>query len=269
MPERGPLNASPFVGGLLDNLFGGGGGPSGALALAIVSGWLKFMLKNLIGLFGTIGAFLHSIWDFLKHAWENYVKKAIQWLADHVQKLRAWLKRTIGPIIRRLEKMKKWYDEHILKQQQRMLKNIQTVRRFLGILRLFHAKWATKADNALADLQNRIEESISIVRGTLNQIINTLAIAFDPTMLITRDVLGASLLSNLGAIKRIFGYGDGRLLSASEQATIQHDSSRYFPVTVKGNMSTRNTTGPTAEDQANRKASRTALAEATGAALPF
>src|SRR5258708_39503116 len=130
-----------------------------------------------------------------------------------------------------------------------MMQVCQTVWRVLGILRLFHVKWATKLDNSLADLQNRIEQWISIVRGTLNQIINTLAIAFDPTMVITRNLLGASLLSNLGAVKRIFGFGDNRILSASEQATIAHDSTQYYKSKVDAHVNTLLATGPTAEDK--------------------
>ncbi len=168
------------------------------------------LVKALVSVFKIVG-------KFLLHVWTNYIKRGITWLASHVQKLRAWLKRTIAPIIKRLEKIKKWYDQHILKQQLRMLQMIQAIRRFLGILRLFHIKWAGALDNALVDIQNRIEHSIAIVRGTLNQIINTLALVFDPTLVIRRNALGASLLSNLGAVKRIFGYGDGRILSASEQ----------------------------------------------------
>ncbi|HYL64447.1 MAG TPA: hypothetical protein VE077_17675 [Candidatus Methylomirabilis sp.] len=220
------------------------------------------ILKALNFVFGRLG-------KFLLHIWQQYVKKAITWLASHVQKLRAWLKRTIGPIIARLEKIKKWYDTHILKQQLRMLQMLQTVRRFLAILRLLHVKWAAKLDAALVDVQNRIEVSIALVRGTLNQIINTLALVLDPQLLITRNVLGGTLLSNLGAVKRIFGFGDNRILSASEQATIEHQHSLYFTSTVQAHQRTLATSGPTQEDLDNRKAARQALADATGAPLPF
>ncbi len=223
--------------------------------------WVRYLVQALILLFRRLS-------KFLLHIWQQYVKRAIQWLAVHVQKLRAWLKRTIGPIIQRLEKIKKWYDTHILKQQLRMLQMLQSIRRVLGILRIFHVKWATKLDNSLADIQNRIEQSISIVRGTLNQIINTLAIAFDPTMVITRNLLGASLLSHLGAVKRIFGFGDNRILNGSEQATIERDHTLYYKSTVDAHVKTLLATGPTAEDKTRRTAFRQALAEVTNSTLP-
>lgn len=216
-----------------------------------------------------IKGFFGALWKFLKRVWNDYIKKAIQWLADHVKRLREWLKRTIGPLIKRLEKIKKWYDEHILKQQLRMLKMIQTIRFFLGILRLFHVKWAAKLDQSLADLQNRIEEVINVVRGTLNQIINTLAIAFDPTMLITSNVLAASLLGNLGAVKRIFAFGGNRIITAGEQLTMDYNRTRYQKSSVQSHVATVVSTGPTQQDQAERKAARSALTTATGAPLPF
>jgi hypothetical protein len=264
-PDGGGDGGGPFdsIGGLPFEVMAGFIAMWNAIALSIAALW-----KWLNQLVAILTVLFHTAAKFLLHLWQQYVKKAITWLASHVQKLRAWLKRTIAPIIARLEKIKKWYDTHILKQQLRMLQQIQMIRRFLGILRLFHVKWAAKLDGMLTDLQNRIEQDIALIRGTLNQIINTLQLAFDPTLLITRNLLGASLLSNLGAIKRIFGFGDGRILSASEQATIDHDHALYFSSTVQAHQRTLATTGPTDEDKANRQAARLALAAATNTALP-
>src|SRR6266849_2216934 len=223
----------------------------GGLAVfgAIITRIIDQVYKLIASITALILRTFRTLGQFLLHVWQNYVKKAITWLASHYQKLRAWLKRTITPIIKRLEKIKKWYDTHILKQQLRMLQMIQTMRRFLGILRVFHVKWAAKLDGTLADLQNRIEQSIAIVRGTLNQIITTLALVLDPALLITRNVLSASLLSNLGAIKRIFGCGDNRILSASEQATIDKQHSLYFKSTVDNHIKALVETGPTDDDK--------------------
>src|SRR5258708_5319319 len=132
-PPAGPIT-DPHL-GVVDVIIGYIIGDLYILANAInyVYSILKALLNFLVTFFRTLG-------KFLLHIWQQYVKRAIAWLAIHVQKLRAWLKRTIGPIIKRLEKIKKWYDTHILKQQLRMLQQLQTIRRFLGILRLFHVK---------------------------------------------------------------------------------------------------------------------------------
>jgi len=230
---------------------------------------INYVWFVLVSLWQLLVVIFRKLQKFLLHIWQNYVKAAITWLATHYQKLRAWLKRTITPILKRLQKIKQWYDQHILKQQLRLLQILQTMRRFLGILRLFHVKWAIALDNTLADLQNRIEESIRIVRGVLNEIINTLAMVLDPTLLIKTNVLGASLLANLGAVKRIFGYGGNRIFTGDEVTTIDRQHSLYFASTVQTHQQALIASGPNQEDLDNRKAARQALTDEINAPLPF
>jgi len=210
-----------------------------------------------------------ALLKFLKHIWENYVKAAIVWIYNHAIKQDSWLQRHIRAVVKRLQKIKDWYDKHILKQQLRMLQFLQTIRRFLGILRLFHVKWAAALDQDLADIQNRIEQTIRITRGIFNEIINTLAMVLDPTLLIKTNVLGASLLSNVGAVKRIFGYGGNRIFSGDEVATIDKQHSLYFTSTVQTHQQALVTSGPTQDDLDNRKAARQALTDEINAPLPF
>lgn len=230
---------------------------------------ILFFWNLIVSLVNTLVAIFKTIGKFLLNVWNNYIKKGILWLADHIQKLRAWLKRVLSPVVKFFQKLKRWYDTHILAQQLRLLQIIQRIRRFLGILRLFHIGWAAKLDNALADLQNRIQQQIAFVRGIFNQIINTLALVLDPTLFITRGVMGGTLLGNLGAVKRIFGYGDNRIASASEVTTLDKQHSLYFTSTVKDHVTALRTSGPTQDDQDNRTAARQALADATNAPLPF
>lgn len=219
------------------------------------------IVNALVTVFKTIGKFLLNVWN-------NYIKKAVTWIASHIQKLRDWLKRVLSPVIKFLQKLKHWYDTHILAQQLRLLQMIQRIRRFLAILRLLHIHWADKLDQALADVQQRIQQSIAIVRGTLNQIINTLALVLDPTLFIGRHILGGTLLGNLGALKRIMGYGDNRIATPDELATIDRDHSRYFKANVDEHVKTLLATGPTDEDKSLRDEFRKALAAATNQSLP-
>jgi hypothetical protein len=230
-----------------------------AINLALFQLWqfLGQVLKAIALVFNTLG-------KFLLHVWQRYVKKAITWLASHVQKLRAWLKRTIAPIIKRLEKIKKWYDTHILKQQLRQIQMIQRIRQFLAILRLLHIGWATKLDAALMDVQNRIEQDIALVRGTLNQIINTLALAYDPSLLIRSNVLGGSLLGNLAAVKRIFGVSWHGPLTPTETTQLDHNVGRYSESTADSHIATLSTTGLTAYDLSEVSDFRKALSDVTG-----
>jgi len=266
----------------LDPGFGGAGDPP-SLDLGLFAELLSFIVAvyNLlvqvaVFLFHLILALIQvlvTIFSKLIKAlvfiWENYVKKFVSWIASHIAKVRDWLKRVVGPVLRWFQKLKHWYDTHILPQQLRLIRMIQTIRRFLGILRLFHIKWAAKLDSALADVQNRIAKEIAITRGILNQIINTLSLVLDPTLIIRRNALGASLLSMVGAVKRIFGYGSNRPLTQKEQDTIDHNRTRYYKSNVAEHLRVISLTGPTDEDLAMRVAARQALENATGEPLPF
>ncbi len=238
----------------------------GGLAVfgAIITRIIDQVYKLIASITALILRTFRTLGKFLLHVWQNYVKKAITWLASHYQKLRAWLKRTITPIIKRLEKIKKWYDTHVLKQQLRTLQMIQTIRRFLGILRIFHVTWAAKLDATLADMQNRIEQSIAIVRGTLNQIVNTLALVLDPALLITRNVLGASLLTHLAAIKRIFAYGYHGPLTASETTFLDNNVDRYHTKTANSHIAALASSSLTDYDKSELAACRVGISGATG-----
>lgn len=229
---------------------------------------LLFLWNLLVALVNILVSIFKTIGKFLVNVWNNYIKKGILWLASHIQRLRDWLKRVLKPVLKFFQKLKHWYDTHVLAQQLRVLAMIQKIRRFLGILRLFHIHIFDKLDNALADIQQRIQQSIAFVRGILNEIINTLTLVMDPTLFLKRGVMGGTLLGNLGAVKRIFGYGDGRIASAAEVATLDRDRSRYFKSSVDDHIKTLVSTGLTDEDKTLRDEFRKTLAETTSSTLP-
>jgi hypothetical protein len=228
-----------------------------------------YIWNTIVRLVKLLSALFSTLRKFLLHLWQQYVKKAIQWLAAEARKVRAWLKRTLTPIIARLEKIKKWYDTHILKQQLRLYQQIQTIRRFLGILRLFHVAWAAKLDQALSDVQLRIEQDIAFIRGTLNQLINTLALTLDPTLFIRGNVLGGTLLGNLAAVKRIFGFSWHGPMTAQETTFLDSNVNRYQEKTAGNHIAALASTGLSPYDQSERADSRKGISDATGAPLPF
>jgi hypothetical protein len=256
----------------LGGLFGFGGGPDiGAIAGQL--GQLTRAFNGLVGglfpLLNDIAGIFQSIWKGLKWLWENYIKVALDWLQKHLAKAIDWIRRHLKSAIAQLKKWKKWYDQHILPQQLRMLKTIQMIRQFLSILRLFHVKWATQLDAKLADIQNRIVTVINLTRGTLNDLINLLAAIYDPRLLFRRNALGAGLLANIGLVKRIAFLGDGRALFASEASAAQAGGNRYLSSTVQSNVAQRNASGLTAQDKQDRKDAQTALHDVTSTPVAF
>jgi hypothetical protein len=203
-----------IFGNLLGSLFGIGGASNVGSAISALGLQAKQLASSLTGLgklvtdaLSAIGKVFDAVWKFLSGIWDNYIKKFLEWLKDHVKKLYDWLHTHIKSLLDHLKKWKKWYDDHILKQQLRLIAMIQRVRQFLGILRLFHVKWAIKLDNSLADLQNRIEQAISIVRGNLNGVINWLNAIYNPVWLAGRLHVGGFFVQELDAHLRGAGLG--------------------------------------------------------------
>lgn len=198
IPNDPPSYPTPNpLGGALQDIFNYIGGVFSVLLALIrwVWSWVRYLVQALILLF-------RRLKKFLLHTLPHFLKKEFDWTLKHLRSLRTWLKRTIGPLIKRLQTIKKWYDEHILKQQLRLLRQIQTIRRFLGILRIFHVKWATQLDSALGDVQNRIEQSIALVRGHINGIINWLNALSDPIWIAGLLHKGGFFVRSLDALLR-------------------------------------------------------------------
>jgi hypothetical protein len=250
----------------LGGLFGFGTGPDiGAIASGLGSLTRAFngLVNGLLPLFNSVAGIFQSIWKGLQFIWQNYIKVALDWLSKHLAKAIDWIRRHLKSAIDHLKKWKKWYDQHILPQQLRMLNTIRMIRQFLGILSLFHVKFAQKLDAKLADIQNRIVTVIDLTRGTLNNIINLLAAVYDPLLLFKRNALGAGLLANIGLLKRLASFGDGRPFFASEAAAAQAGGNRYLTSTVKANIQARHSSGLTAQDKQDRKDAQTALHDVT------
>lgn len=263
-----------IFGNLLGNIFGIGGGGDLGGAVSSLGRQVSTLANNLTSLskiitdgLKAIGAAFDAIWNFLKSIWDNYLKKFLEWLKDHLVKLYNWLHQHIKSLIDHLKKWKKWYDEHILPFQLKQIALIQHIRQILGILKAFHVKWAQTLDNKLADLQNRIVATIEITRGALNSIINFVGLIFDPSLLIRSTALGGSLLNMLGGLKRIAGFGSGLGITKAQASQMQKDQQMYTKTTVTANISTRAQTGLTPDDRQARSDFQSALSATTGVSL--
>jgi hypothetical protein len=228
-----------------------------------------FIWNTLVILANFLLGALRAIGKFFARFWTDYVLKGIRGLLHLWEKIRFQLQRIFGPVLRFMQRVRAWFDAHILPILLRYINLIQRIRRFLVVLRLLHIHWADALDNQLARIQGKLTAVIEVVRGTLNQIISTLALVMDPSLIIRRNVLGASLLSHLGAVKRIVGYGSNRILTADEAKQIDRNVSRYKATAVTAHVAQLAASGLTDEDKAEREAARRALVEAFGVALPF
>lgn len=192
-----------FIGSLFGALFGGSGNATaGTIAPDALSNFATSIKNALSALAGVIAKAIGAIWDFLKSLWENFIKKMLEWLRDHLVKLYQWIHAHAKSLIDHLKKWKQWYDQHILPFQLKQIALIQRIRQVLQILTAFHVKWATTLDNKLANLQSHIEQTIGFVRGTFNGVINWLNAIYDPVWLAGRLHVGGFWIRELDASLR-------------------------------------------------------------------
>lgn len=229
----------------------------------------QFIWDTLVAVVNAIVNVFQKAQTFFEHLWTDYLKVAFGKIWDWIKLLFTHPLQAIRQLLKWLQKVRAWYDTHILKILQRQIQMIQRIRQFLAVLRIFHVKWAQRLDDKLASIQGKIEASIEFVRGYFNLIIDWIALIVDPQSVIRRSVLGAWLITHLGPLKRIVGFGDSRPLTQDEQDQIAKDSQRYTAANVKEHINTLALTGPTADDQMQRAAARAALEAAIGQPLPF
>ena len=146
----------------------------------------------------------------------------------------------------------------------KQIQMIQRIRQFLAVLRIFHVKWAQTLDDKLNELQGKITQTVEAVAGYLNMIISWIALVTDPSMIIRRNTLGAWMLSHLGLVKRVVGYGGNKPISAADQASLDASRTRYYTANVQSHVQALLLTGPTQQDMDERTAAQAALAEAIG-----
>jgi hypothetical protein len=210
-----------------------------------------------------------NVGKFFARSWTDFLKPAIRGLFNNVIKLFDRLHRLLAPLLKWIQKIRKWYDTHILPILLKEIQMIQRVRQFLAVLRILHVKWAQILDDKLSAVQSKITTSIEFIRGYLNLIISWIALITDPSMIIRRNTLGAWLLSHLGGLKRIVGYGGNRPVTSAEQAQMDKDVKRFNTATVRDHVQALSLTGLTDDDLAARAEARAALEDAIGEPLPF
>jgi hypothetical protein len=249
------------IASLIDAIFG--------ILWNVMISLFTFIWNTLVAVFNFLVSVFQNVAKFFGHFWSDFVKPAINGLFNLVAKIYSAIHRVLDPLMRWVQKIRAWYDTHILPMLLKQIQMIQRIRQFLSILRVFHVKWAQQLDDKLAGLQGKITDSIELVRGYLNLVISWIALITDQNSVIRRSVLGSWLLSNLAALKRIVGYGDGRQITSDEQAAMDKAHNRYTTANVHDHIQSLAMTGLTADDLADRAAARTALEAATGAPLPF
>lgn len=149
----------------------------------------KFLLKELT----TVYHFFLKIKDLLL---DKVIRPIIKAFTD----LQQWLRDTLGPVLKYLNKMRAWYDQYFNKYVKPFLNVISHIRQVLTLLKLLHVKWAGKLDGLLGKVQSRVFGNFEKLRQRLNQVISWLDLIIDPRGIIRAGPLANSIGLSIGTI---------------------------------------------------------------------
>jgi hypothetical protein len=168
--------------------------------------------------------FIHVIKDIFHghfiHLYEDYLK------------LKARLAEILGPVLRILKRIRALYNQFVLKPLLNMIHLIQQLRQFLVIFRILGFKWAAKLDALLAKQEQRLIKNVLVIQAWINFAISVIDLMIDPSLILRKNFLLASLLSYLGAIKRVVFFGANRTQSTDEVKQSQRDRTSLAPKTA-------------------------------------
>lgn len=184
-----------------------------AVANVLVKG-VKLIARGLIHVIKDIfqGHFVHLYEDYLK--------------------LKAKLAEIFAPVLRILKKIRAIYNQFVLKPLLNMIRLIQQIRQFLVIFRILGFKWAAKLDALLVKQEQRLIKNVLVIQAWINFAISVIDLMVDPSLILRKNFLLASLLSYLGAIKRVVFFGSNRTQSTDEAKTSKQDRESLAPKTA-------------------------------------
>lgn len=183
-----------------------------AIAQALVTG-IKLIARGFAHVISDIvhGRFLHLFQDYL----------------DLKAKLTAWL----APVLRLLHRIKAIFDKFVLAPLLRYINLIQQMRKFLVVFRILGFKWAKKLDAQLADMERRVVQNVLVLESWINFAISAVSLIMDPSLIMRKNFLLASLLSFLGAVKRVVFFGANRTPTADETKQAQQNKAALSQTT--------------------------------------
>jgi len=234
------LFTAPFVflqfgfdfGGLLGTLEG-----YFAAILEFLIQVIQFIWQVLVAVANYLFAVLQFVWKFVttlfadiskgfKWIWNTVIKGALTKIVSVYVKVRDWLTKFLGPVLRWIQKIRKWVDWAFNKYVRPVLRLIGLLRQFLTIFRLLGAKWATRLDRILAQIQNDILKGYTLLRAELNKVTTYLQLIVDPSAILRRNPLFAALIRSAPEIRNMLLKVEQRDLTNAEADAQDRDRAR-------------------------------------------
>jgi hypothetical protein len=179
---------------------------------------------------------MQDIAKAFKWIWEKIIKTGLVKVLGWFIKVRDWLNRTFGPLLRFLLKVRAILDKYFNLIVKPILVMIQHVRQVLQLFRLLGVKWAVALDARLALIENRIVQVYETIRTTLNQVISDIQLVLDPSGLLRRLPVIGSLIRSSAELANLLYRTVGRPLTGDEQAAQDRARRALLPAAAKDNL---------------------------------
>jgi hypothetical protein len=216
--------------------------------IGLLIGLIQFIWSVLVFAFNYLFAGMNFLANFtgtlmedISHAWEwiwqTVIMATLTKLIGLINRLRAWLKNVLQPIIDFLKKLRAWYDKLFNTYVKPFLNLLQHIRQFLRILRLLGVKWAARLDADLAYIEQKIVQVYTYLRSQLNMVITYLDLIVDPSGILRRNPLFAILLAAAPEVQNLLYGATQRPLLGSEVDSANQDAKRYTLASQQENFS--------------------------------
>lgn len=176
-----------------------------AIAKVLV-GAVKLLVRGVQHIISDIihGRFAHLFQDYLdlKKKLQPYLDKVLHWLRV----------------------IKKYFDLYVLQPLLRTIQLIQRLRQFLVVFRLLGFKWAKRLDDLLLKQEQRLVRNTLVLQSYINFAIDIISLIADPSLIMRKNFLLASMLAFLGAVKRVVFFGANRTPTGAETKQAAQDS---------------------------------------------
>jgi hypothetical protein len=189
------------------------------------------------------------ILNLLKTIWDDVVKGLVRALQDIRQLLKDLYDDVIKPALAALQQIRQRLLDIYTRLIRPLILIIQRLRQFLAILKLFHIGFATKLDNALADIQRRITQPLFFLLSYVNTVANWLNLILTAGYLLQRPLWLFSLNAYKGSTINLLTNAMTVPVSAADLSAAQAASAPPTPAQASADTLNylQNDSGPVAD----------------------
>ena len=144
-----------------------------AATVVITLAQVAIMVGHAIAQFAVaIATIFAKVYGLLANFWSGTLRPFVEYAWRQFDRFVAWLDRTLGPVIKFLEEIRRQVDKFYIRWFKPLFDAIDATRRVLQILARLHVPFAQALDNHLAYLEAKLLWPIQQLYYRLNEVMN-------------------------------------------------------------------------------------------------